>query len=178
MNRRRSPIEGPVSVASAAWRHRPAHPADPRLPRGRGTSWPKISANLSGSLQSACRNVSYPATAAHGLLKFLIDNTLSRQAAAELGGAGHDAVHVRDRGLQAADDDVIFVLAAAEDRIVISADSGFGTLLALRQAANPSFILSRRGVERRPERQAALLLASLTVIADVLVRGAAARAGL
>jgi predicted nuclease of predicted toxin-antitoxin system len=67
-------------------------------------------------------------------MKFLIDNSLSPALAALLQRAGHDAIHVRSIGLQHADDEVIFERAAAEHRIVVSADADFGTLLAGRSS--------------------------------------------
>ncbi len=56
-------------------------------------------------------------------MRFLIDNALSPALAALLQQAGHDAIHVRELGLQHADDEVIFERAAAEHRIVVSADA-------------------------------------------------------
>jgi uncharacterized protein with PIN domain len=70
-------------------------------------------------------------------MKFLIDNALSPLVAQLLRDAGHDATHVRDHALAAADDDVIFEYAEHERRIVVSADTDFGTILALRKAALP-----------------------------------------
>jgi predicted nuclease of predicted toxin-antitoxin system len=83
-------------------------------------------------------------------MRFLVDNALSPTVAVRLATAGHDAIHVRDRGLQAAPDLEVLNLASDEDRIIVSADTDFGTILALRQLARPSFILFRGNLERRP----------------------------
>jgi predicted nuclease of predicted toxin-antitoxin system len=91
--------------------------------------------------------------------------------AAKLATMGHDAIHVRDIGIASSSDEVIFGRAAAEGRILVSVDTDFGTLLALRREMAPSVILLRRRTDRRPARQAAIILANLSNLADSLQRG-------
>lgn len=91
-------------------------------------------------------------------MRFLVDNALSPIIALALRDAGHDAVHLRDRGMQTEPDSVVFELAEREDRVIVSADTDFGALLAARDQPRPSFVLFRRASGVRPQQIASQLL--------------------
>lgn len=105
-------------------------------------------------------------------MKFLIDNNLSPLLADALKAAGHDAVHLRDLGMQAATDHAVLEDARADGRILVSADTDFGGLLARSGASTPSVILIRRLAGRRAAEQAAIILANLDQVAEDLTAGA------
>lgn len=105
-------------------------------------------------------------------MNFLIDNPLSPRVAAGLRAAGHDAIHVLDYQMHASIDEAIFERAAVESRVVVSADTDFGALLALREATSPSVILFRGPSPQRADEQVALILNALPVVDTALQRGA------
>lgn len=106
-------------------------------------------------------------------MKFLVDNALSPLIAVVLCQEGHDAVHVREYSMQGASDKEIFERAGYENRVIISADTDFGTMIALQQESKPSLILFRRS-SRRPEEQVSFLLANLPNLKKSLEEGSIA----
>ena len=105
-------------------------------------------------------------------MRLLLDQNLSPQLADELRARGHGAVHVRSFGMSSASDQSIMDLAAAETRVVVSADTDFGELLARTNAAAPSVLLLRRQDHRRAAQVADLLALNLPMVADDLEAGA------
>ena len=103
-------------------------------------------------------------------MKFLIDNALPPRLAL-LRAASHDAVHVREYQIQSAQDEAIMARALEEDRVLVSADSDFAALLALRDANRPSFILFREPDLVGAEDYADRLLSSLAALETELNKG-------
>lgn len=105
-------------------------------------------------------------------MRLLLDNNLSPKLVALLAEAGHDVVHVREHDMSAADDRMVLNFAVETGRVLVSADTDFGTLLASTQATAPSFVLVRRVVGRRTPELAGLLAANLPVVHQELDNGA------
>ena len=105
-------------------------------------------------------------------MRFLVDNALPPKLARLLTAAGHDAIHVRHIGMPDAEDSLILARALSDERIIVSCDSDFGTLLALHEAFRPSFILFRASNAMAAEEYTALLLPNLPILEGPLQRGA------
>ena len=74
-------------------------------------------------------------------MKLLIDNALSPKVSHGLLSAGYDCEHVRNVNLQNATDEKIFTYAEEENRVIVSADTDFGALLAIRMCGLEAYLL-------------------------------------
>jgi predicted nuclease of predicted toxin-antitoxin system len=77
-------------------------------------------------------------------MRFLLDENLSPKVSEPLRAAGRDVTIAREVGLRTATDQVVIQTARREARVVVSADTDFGAILALSGAATPSFVVVRR----------------------------------
>jgi predicted nuclease of predicted toxin-antitoxin system len=76
-------------------------------------------------------------------MRFLADMGVSQQVVEWLRTKGHDAVHLRDEGLQRLPNGEIFQKAGREQRIVLTFDLDFGEILAASGRQIVSVILFR-----------------------------------
>jgi predicted nuclease of predicted toxin-antitoxin system len=104
-------------------------------------------------------------------VRFLVDECLPVRSTQFLKAFGHDSVHVADLDLLGASDDQVMQVAAAEGRILLSADTDFGELLAIGQHLAPSFVLLR-GLTGAPDHRLRLLADNLDQVEDDLLAGA------
>ena len=105
-------------------------------------------------------------------MKLLLDQGLPLSAAALLRDAGIDTIHVGEIGMSQAEDSEIIQKARVEERVVVTLDADFHTLLALDEAASPSVIRVR--IERlRAQALTDLLLMVIAECEEDLEQGAA-----
>lgn len=110
-------------------------------------------------------------------MRFLVDANLSPRVAARLRLEQHDVEHVGDVGLLTAEDGPILAHAASTERVIVSADSDFATLLAVTARSEPSLILLRSADKLTPDQQADLIVANLEVVTADLQIGAVVTIG-
>jgi predicted nuclease of predicted toxin-antitoxin system len=89
-------------------------------------------------------------------MKLLLDQGIPRPTADLLRAAGHDAVHTAEIGMATSKDDEIIDRARAEDRHIVTFDADFHSLLALKDASNPSVIRIR--IERLKAQECAKII--------------------
>lgn len=103
-------------------------------------------------------------------MRCLIDQPVSWLVDDELRHLGFDAVHVREMGLGDADDPTIMNRAKVEERILVTQDTDFGTLLARSGDDRPSVIPLRVG-DATPHNHGRILRANLNQLKHHLQSG-------
>ncbi|HNQ93179.1 MAG: DUF5615 family PIN-like protein [Anaerolineales bacterium] len=106
-------------------------------------------------------------------MKFLIDMPASPDLVAWLQERGHETVHAKNINLETASDSIIMNRAATEERIVITANLDFGTLLAQSKRDTPGVILFRGGNYSEAEMRELVARVLETVKPDALKRSIA-----
>ena len=104
-------------------------------------------------------------------MKFLADMGLARSTVAFLRAQGHDAVHLRDQGLQRLEDEEIIEKARAEGRVILTHDLDFGRIIAVSRANVPSVVTFRLN-DMRPAQVNRYLAEVLAHFAEQLKAGA------
>lgn len=104
-------------------------------------------------------------------MRFLADMGIGLDVVISLRTDGHDALHLRERGLERLPDDEIRDVALSEDRVILTHDLDFSRMLALTDAARPSLI-SFRLSDMRPATVTARLQIALAICAQDLEAGA------
>ena len=76
-------------------------------------------------------------------MRFLADMGVSKRVVEWLRSSGHDAIHLRDEGLQQLPNGQIFQKAIREERIVLTFDLDFGEVVAASGRRGISVVLFR-----------------------------------
>ena len=83
-------------------------------------------------------------------MRFLADMGVAQRIVEWLRAEGHDALHLREQGLQRMPNGEIFEKAASEERIILTFDLDFGEIVALSGGRQVSVILFRLHNTRTP----------------------------
>jgi predicted nuclease of predicted toxin-antitoxin system len=97
---------------------------------------------------------------------------IAARVVAALASAGHEAVHLRDEGLQALPDEAVLAKALAEKRILLAHDLDMARLIALSGEKAPSLVTFRLS-NMRPEAVLPRLMDVISVFGADLESGAA-----
>jgi len=103
-------------------------------------------------------------------MRFLADMGVSRSVVEWLSSEGHDAVHLREEGLQRLPDPGVFQKGHLEDRILITFDLGFGEIVASSPQAVSVIVFRLRNA--RAIHQISRLRVVLGQVLEDLERGA------
>ena len=104
-------------------------------------------------------------------MRFLADAGIAQRIVEWLRARAHDAIHLREQGLQRLPDREVFAKASAERRVILTFDLDYGEIVALSAPPSASVILFRLHDTSTPH-VIARLEAVLEASAPQLERGA------
>ncbi|MBM3568923.1 MAG: hypothetical protein FJX46_09230 [Alphaproteobacteria bacterium] len=99
-------------------------------------------------------------------MRFLVDQCVSPQVGEVLRRFGHDAVHLRDRGMSRSTDRQVFEFAAIEGRVVVTFDLDFGEL-AMQSEMSGGRVIVMRFEDQRAVSVVARLLEIMPLIGSL-----------
>ena len=99
-------------------------------------------------------------------MRFLADMGVSLRVVEWLRSSGHDAIHLRDEGLQILPNGEIFQKAHREERIVLTFDLDFGEIVAASGGRSVSVV--RRTLTRRSQKDKTTWMRMRTLVDDWL----------
>lgn len=86
------------------------------------------------------------------MIKLFLDQGLPRSAAGLLRERGWDVQHVSERGMSRAEDATILLVARQEERVLVTLDADFHTLLAIAgQVARRCFAFACKDAKRNKQ---------------------------
>lgn len=104
-------------------------------------------------------------------MRFLLDMGVDVRVAAWLREQRHDAVHLRDEGLQRLPNGEIFTKAISEQRVILTFDLDFGEIAALTRGRKASVVVFRLH-NTRPQHVLDRLASVLADCSSILEAGA------
>ncbi|NDL55654.1 DUF5615 family PIN-like protein [Phytoactinopolyspora mesophila] len=101
-------------------------------------------------------------------MRLLIDQNLPRRLASLLETHGHDVAHTEDVGLATTADPQILSWCCTQDRMLVTADKKLTKFLAASSADCPSVLITREMRTTPTEQIAAILVANLPQIEQII----------
>jgi predicted nuclease of predicted toxin-antitoxin system len=102
---------------------------------------------------------------------FVVDEALPRSLAEAIRSAGHEAVHIREIGLQGSSDTVVFDYAQRQGAVLVTPDLEFGDIREFPPGQHCGIVLLRMPRVSAPPRLAAEVVRLLRGVTEPDLKG-------
>jgi predicted nuclease of predicted toxin-antitoxin system len=105
------------------------------------------------------------------MARFIVDEALPRLLASAIRAAGHEAVHIREIGLQGSSDAVVFDYAQREGAVLVTPDLEFGDIRDFPPGQHCGVVLLRMPRVAAPTRLASEVVRLLRGLTEADLKG-------